>query len=76
LTEALVTRRVDGAALAGYVTTTLRDDPFTHWQAVLDERAVLGEYTVAVTTTPPSTPACPRPQPIVQGVVDIVDGDA
>jgi hypothetical protein len=37
---ALVTRTVAGVALAGYVTTTLRDDPSTHWRAVLEERAV------------------------------------
>jgi hypothetical protein len=37
---ALATRSVDGAALAGYVTTALRDDPSTHWRAVLQERAV------------------------------------
>jgi hypothetical protein len=36
---ALVTRTVDGAALASCVTTALRDDPSTHWRAVLEERA-------------------------------------
>jgi hypothetical protein len=38
--EAALTRYpLDGAALAGDVTGALRDNPATHWRAVLDERA-------------------------------------